>query len=202
MRTSRRRSRRRRQMNKIIDGKKIAAAVKLQVKNDVEALAAAGVQVGLAVIIVGENPASQVYVRNKKNDCAEVGIQSFEYALPESTTQQELLALIKKLNADESVSGILCQLPLPAHLDEKSVIEAISPEKDVDAFHPQNVGHIMIGDYTFLPCTPAGIMEMLHCEGISVAGKNCVVVGRSNIVGKPMAMMLRKADVSVTVCHS
>lgn len=202
MRTSRRRSRRRRQMNKIIDGKKIAAAVKLQVKNDVEALAAAGVQVGLAVIIVGENPASQVYVRNKKNDCAEVGIQSFEYALPESTTQQELLALIKKLNADESVSGILCQLPLPAHLDEKSVIEAISPEKDVDAFHPQNVGHIMIGDYTFLPCTPAGIMEMLHCEGISVAGKNCVVVGRSNIVGKPMAMMLLKADATVTVCHS
>ncbi|NLA77046.1 MAG: bifunctional methylenetetrahydrofolate dehydrogenase/methenyltetrahydrofolate cyclohydrolase FolD [Clostridiales bacterium] len=189
-------------MNKIIDGKKIAAAVKLQVKNDVEALAAAGVQVGLAVIIVGENPASQVYVRNKKNDCAEVGIQSFEYALPESTTQQELLALIKKLNADESVSGILCQLPLPAHLDEKSVIEAISPEKDVDAFHPQNVGHIMIGDYTFLPCTPAGIMEMLHCEGISVAGKNCVVVGRSNIVGKPMAMMLLKADATVTVCHS
>ncbi len=189
-------------MNKIIDGKKIAAAVKLQVKNDVEALAAAGVQVGLAVIIVGENPASQVYVRNKKNDCAEVGIQSFEYALPESTTQQELLALIKKLNADESVSGILCQLPLPAHLDEKSVIEAISPEKDVDAFHPQNVGHIMIGDYTFLPCTPAGIMEMLHCEGISVAGKNCVVVGRSNIVGKPIAALLLEANATVTICHS
>ncbi|NMP37156.1 MAG: bifunctional methylenetetrahydrofolate dehydrogenase/methenyltetrahydrofolate cyclohydrolase FolD [Clostridiales bacterium] len=189
-------------MNKIIDGKAVAAQVKAQVKSGVEQLAGRGINVGLAVIIVGENPASQVYVRNKKNDCAEVGITSFEYALPESTTQQELLALIEKLNADDSVSGILCQLPLPEHLDEKAVIGAISPEKDVDAFHPQNVGHIMIGDYTFLPCTPAGIMELLSHEGISVSGKNCVVVGRSNIVGKPMAMMLLKADATVTICHS
>ena len=168
----------------------------------VEELKAEGKSVGLAVIIVGENPASRVYVNNKKKGCLEVGIDSFEYALPESTTEEELKELVKKLNNDDRVNGILCQLPLPKHINEDAVINTISPEKDVDAFHPQNVGHIMIGDYTFLPCTPAGIMEMLKFYNISVSGKKCVVIGRSNIVGKPMAMLLLKENGTVEICHS
>ena len=186
----------------IIDGKKVAKEKREQIKKRVEALKAQGKSVGLAVIIVGENPASRVYVNNKKKACLEVGVESFEYALPESTTEEELKELVVKLNNDDRVNGILCQLPLPKHINEDAVINTISPEKDVDAFHPQNVGHIMIGDYTFLPCTPAGIMEMLSFYNISVAGKKCVVIGRSNIVGKPMAMLLLKENGTVEICHS
>ena len=189
-------------MAEIISGKVVSAAKREEIKNRVAALKENGKDVGLAVIIVGNNSASRVYVNNKKKACEEVGIKSFEYALPEETTQEELLALIEKLNKSSEVNGILCQLPLPSHIDEQAIINAIDPKKDVDAFHPFNVGHIMIGDYTFLPCTPAGIMEMLKYEGIDVAGKNCVVIGRSNIVGKPMAMLLLAASGTVTVCHS
>ena len=189
-------------MAKIIDGKAVSAAVKQTVKTEVEALKRQGIAVGLAVIIVGDNPASRTYVNNKKKACAEAGIVSEEYALPESTTQAQLLDLIDTLNKKDSIHGILCQLPLPKHLDEKAVIAAISPEKDVDAFHAVNVGHIMIGDYSFLPCTPAGIMEMLKYYDIPIAGKECVVIGRSNIVGKPMAMLLLQQNGTVTVCHS
>lgn len=189
-------------MATILDGKAVSAAVKQEVKTEVEALKQKGISVGLAVIIVGENPASRTYVNNKKKACAEAGIVSEEYALPESTTQAELLDLIDTLNKKDSIHGILCQLPLPKHLDEKAVIAAINPEKDVDAFHAVNVGHIMIGDYSFLPCTPAGIMEMLKYYNIPVAGKECVVIGRSNIVGKPMAMLLLQQNGTVTVCHS
>lgn len=189
-------------MATILDGKAVSAAVKQSVKEEVEALKKQGVSVGLAVIIVGDNPASRTYVNNKKKACAEAGIVSEEYALPESTTQEELLDLIDTLNKKESINGILCQLPLPKGLDEKAVIAAINPEKDVDAFHANNVGHIMIGDYHFLPCTPAGIMEMLKYYNISVAGKECVVIGRSNIVGKPMAMLLLQQNGTVTICHS
>lgn len=151
---------------------------------------------------MGENPASKVYVAGKIRDCGEVGIESREYALPETTTQEELLALVNELNNDSAVSGFIVQLPLPAHIDEKAVIDAISPEKDVDAFHPVNVGKIMIGDYDFLPCTPAGVMELLEEYDIDVSGKECVVVGRSNIVGKPQAMLLLHKNGTVTVCHS
>lgn len=186
----------------IIDGKEVARDKRENIKSRVEKLKEQGKSVGLAVIIVGENPASRVYVNNKKKGCLEVGIESFEYALPESTTEEELKTLVQKLNADERVNGILCQLPLPKHINEDAVINTISPEKDVDAFHPQNVGHIMIGDYTFLPCTPAGIMEMLKFYKISVQGKKCVVIGRSNIVGKPMAMLLLKENGTVEICHS
>ena len=189
-------------MATILDGKAVSAAVKQEVKTEVEALKQKGISVGLAVIIVGENPASRTYVNNKKKACAEAGIVSEEYALPESTTQAELLDLIDTLNKKDSIHGILCQLPLPKHLDEKAVIAAINPEKDVDAFHAVNVGHIMIGDYSFLPCTPAGIMEMLKYYNIPVAGKECGVIGRSNIVGKPMAMLLLQQNGTVTVCHS
>lgn len=189
-------------MAKIIDGKAVSAAVKQTVKTEVETLKQQGIAVGLAVIIVGDNPASRTYVNNKKKACAEAGIVSEEYALPESTTQAQLLDLIDTLNKKDSIHGILCQLPLPKHLDEKAVIAAISPEKDVDAFHAVNVGHIMIGDYSFLPCTPAGIMEMLKYYDIPIAGKECVVIGRSNIVGKPMAMLLLQQNGTVTVCHS
>ena len=189
-------------MAKILDGKAVSAHVREQVKAEVEALAKQGVSVGLAVIIVGDDPASRTYVNNKKKACAAAGIRSEEYALPASTTQEELLALVETLNQKSDVNGILCQLPLPAHLDEKAVIAAIAPEKDVDAFHAVNVGHIMIGDYAFLPCTPAGIMEMLRYYDIDIAGKNCVVIGRSNIVGKPMAMLLLQQNGTVTICHS
>ena len=189
-------------MAKILDGKAVSAHVREQVKAEVEALAKQGVPVGLAVIIVGDDPASRTYVNNKKKACAAAGIRSEEYALPAETTQEALLALVETLNKKPDVNGILCQLPLPAHLDEKAVIAAIAPEKDVDAFHAVNVGHIMIGDYAFLPCTPAGIMEMLRYYDIDIAGKNCVVIGRSNIVGKPMAMLLLQQNGTVTICHS
>lgn len=157
---------------------------------------------GLAVIIVGNDPASKVYVDRKEAMCAELGIHSEKFALPESTTQSELTELVEKLNKDDKIHGILVQLPLPKHLDEKSVINTISPKKDVDAFHPVNVGKIMIGDYDFVPCTPAGIMELIAESGVDVEGKNCVVIGRSNIVGKPMSMLLLHKNGTVTVCHS
>ena len=189
-------------MYKIIDGKIISGSVKDRVAKEVAELKQKGITTGLAVIIVGEDPASKVYVANKKKACEALGIISEEYALPESTTQQELLALIDTLNKKESINGILCQLPLPKHLNEDEVINAILPEKDVDAFHPQNVGKIMLGDYDFVPCTPAGIMEMLDYEGIDITGKTCVVIGRSNIVGKPMGMLLLHKNGTITICHS
>ena len=189
-------------MAEIISGKVVSAAKREEIKRRVSLLNEKGKQVGLAVIIVGNNSASRVYVNNKKKACEEVGIKSFEYALPEETTQDMLLGLIDELNGNPEVNGILCQLPLPRHIDEQAVINSIDPSKDVDAFHPFNVGHIMIGDYTFLPCTPAGIMEMLKYYNISVNGKKCVVIGRSNIVGKPMAMLLLKENGTVEICHS
>ena len=189
-------------MAKIIDGKKIAAEVLTGVAKEVKALKDKGITPCLAVIIVGDNPASQVYVRNKKKDCELVGIRSLEYALPTETKQDELIGLVKQLNDDKNVHGILCQSPIPKHLDEKEVINTINPEKDVDAFHPVNVGHIMIGDCRFLPCTPAGVMEMLRHEGISAEGKSCVVIGRSIIVGKPMSILLLADNGTVTICHS
>lgn len=185
-----------------IDGKAIAAAVRSDVAAEVAALKKQGIVPGLAVIIVGNDPASRTYVNNKKKACAEAGIYSEEFALPEDTTQEELLALVVSLNGRSDINGILCQLPLPSHIDDKAVIAAISPRKDVDAFHAANTGHIMIGDYTFLPCTPAGVMELLHRSGVEVEGKNCVVIGRSNIVGKPMAMLLLHENGTVTICHS
>jgi methylenetetrahydrofolate dehydrogenase (NADP+)/methenyltetrahydrofolate cyclohydrolase len=188
---------------KIISGKEVSAAVKERVKSEAaEFTATTGITPGLAVIIVGEDPASQIYVRNKHKTCAEMGFNSYEHALPESTTEAELLELINKLNADSTVHGILVQMPLPKHINEHAVINAIDPTKDVDAFHPANVGHIMIGDYNFLPGTPAGVMELLASENIDITGKNCVVIGRSNIVGKPMAMLLLHKHGTVTICHS
>jgi len=187
---------------KLIDGKVISAHIKQQVKTQVDELKAQGIEPCLAVIIVGDDFASRTYVNNKKRTCEEVGIKSLEFAMPAETTQDELLELVNKLNADDSVNGILCQLPIPKHIDEKVILNAILPDKDVDAFHPVNAGHIMIGDCVLKPCTPAGIMEMLKYEGIDVSGKNCVVIGRSNIVGKPMAMLLLGASGTVTVCHS
>ena len=189
-------------MATIIDGKQIAAAVREDVAAEVAQLKQKGVVPGLAVIIVGDDSASRVYVNNKKKACAQAGIYSEEFALPADTTQDELLALVACLNNRSDISGILCQLPLPSHIDDKAVIAAISPMKDVDAFHAANVGHIMIGDYNFLPCTPAGVMELLHRAGVQVEGKNCVVIGRSNIVGKPMAMLLLHENGTVTICHS
>ncbi len=189
-------------MAQIIDGKAISAKVKGDVRTETLALKEKGIEIGLAVVIVGDNPASRVYVNNKKKSCEEVGFNSFEYALSAETTQNELLDLVDKLNNDDKVNGILVQLPLPKHIDENSIINAILPEKDVDAFHPQNVGHIMIGDFNFLPCTPAGVMELIAETGIDVNGKNCVVIGRSNIVGKPMAMLLLHKNGTVTICHS
>lgn len=190
-------------MAHIIDGKKISAAAREDIaRRTAEFEEKTGVKPGLAVIIVGTDPASQVYVRNKKKGCEEVGFHSEVHEMPETTTQAELLELIEKIKNDPAIHGILVQLPLPAHIDENAVIAAIPPEKDVDAFHPSNVGHIMIGDYSFLPCTPAGVMKMLEYEKIAVSGKECVVIGRSNIVGKPMAMLLLHASGTVTVCHS
>ena len=189
-------------MANIIDGKLVSAAVKERVAAEVKALNLKGISVCLAVILVGSDPASQIYVANKKKACEQLGIISKEYLLPETTTQDELLSLVKELNADKTVNGILCQLPLPKGLDEKVVIEAIDPNKDVDAFHPVNVGRIMIGDYDFLPCTPAGVMEMLSYYNIDVCGKECVVIGRSNIVGKPMGMLLLHKNGTVTIAHS
>ncbi|MBE6766216.1 MAG: bifunctional methylenetetrahydrofolate dehydrogenase/methenyltetrahydrofolate cyclohydrolase FolD [Ruminococcaceae bacterium] len=189
-------------MAKIIDGKKISAAVRDGVKAEVAKLKEQGIHTCLAVIIVGDDPASKIYVANKEKACEYTGIESRKYALPAETKMEELLALIDKLNNDKTVNGILCQLPLPKGLDEKRVIEAISPQKDVDAFCHENVGKIMTGEFDFLPCTPAGIMEMLEYEGIDPAGKNCVVIGRSNIVGKPMGMLLLHKNGTVTICHS
>lgn len=190
-------------MAQLINGKEVSQRVRESVRAETEAFKAeTGITPGLAVILVGDDPASKIYVGNKKKACAEVGFNSFEHILPAETTEAELLELIEKLNADPAVHGILCQLPLPRHIDERAVINAISPKKDVDAFHPQNVGRIMIGSYDFLPCTPAGVMELIHSAGISVNGKNCTVVGRSNIVGKPMAMLLLHENGTVTVCHS
>lgn len=189
-------------MYKIISGKEVSEAVKLRVADEVKELKSNGIEPCLAVILVGDDPASRVYVNNKKKACEFCGIRSLEYVLPAETKEEELIKLVKKLNNDKSVNGILCQLPLPKHLDEKKVLNLIKPEKDVDAFHPENVGHIMIGDFNFLPCTPAGIMEMLHYENIDLDGKNCVVIGRSNIVGKPMAMLMLKENATVTICHS
>lgn len=182
-----------------IDGKALAAQVKARVRGEAAKLPR---QPGLAVILVGEDPASKVYVNGKEKDCTECGIQSFSHRLPAETSQEELLALVRELNADRLVDGILCQLPLPKGLDEEAVINAIAPDKDVDCFHPFNVGRMSIGEPVFLPCTPAGVMEMLRAYDIPVRGKNCVVLGRSNIVGKPMAMLLTQADGTVTVCHS
>ena len=190
-------------MAKIIDGKLISAQIREEIAEQVKDYnAKTGKLPGLAVVIVGENPASQVYVRNKKRACEQVGFNSWVYEMPESTTQDELNLLIDKLNDDANVHGILVQLPLPAHLDEEQVILRIKPEKDVDAFHPTNVGRITIGNPKFLPCTPAGIMELLHRSNVEISGKECVVVGRSNIVGKPMALLLLAENGTVTVCHS
>lgn len=186
----------------LIDGKAISLQVKQQVKQECDKLKTKGVTPGLAVIIVGDDPASQVYVRNKEKACEECGFYSVKYALDADTTQDELNALIDKLNMDEKINGILCQLPLPKHLDDKEVINRIDPIKDVDAFHPVNVGAIMIGDYNFLPCTPAGVMELIHSTGVDVTGKKAVVIGRSNIVGKPMAMLLLHENATVEITHS
>ena len=190
-------------MANIIDGKLISAQIRAEIKNETELFSKSfGYAPGLAVVIVGEDPASQVYVRNKKRACEEVGFVSESYDLPAETSEEELISLIKKLNAAEHIHGILVQLPLPRHIDEKKVLLTIRPEKDVDAFHPENVGKIMIGDYSFLPCTPAGVMQLIKRSGIEIAGKKCVVIGRSNIVGKPMAMLLLHDNGTVTICHS
>lgn len=189
-------------MTQIIDGKKISQEIKEEVKAKVEALQAKGIVRTLAVIQVGNDPASAVYVNNKKKACAYVGIRSLSYELAEETTQEELLALIGELNQREDVDGILVQLPLPKHIDEDRVLLAISPGKDVDGFHPMNVGNLSIGRPGYVSCTPAGIIELLKRSGIAIEGKECVVLGRSNIVGKPMAMLLLRENGTVTVCHS
>ncbi|MBO5505084.1 MAG: bifunctional methylenetetrahydrofolate dehydrogenase/methenyltetrahydrofolate cyclohydrolase FolD [Clostridia bacterium] len=189
-------------MAKLLSGKEVSTKIKEALKVEIEELKSAGKTPGLAVIIVGEDPASKVYVGRKEAMCIELGMHSEKYALPEDTTQEELLALIDKLNNKKEIHGILCQLPLPKHLDEKIVINSISPEKDVDAFHPVNVGKIMIGDFDFVPCTPAGIMELIAESGVEPEGKSCVVIGRSNIVGKPMSMLLLHKNGTVTTCHS
>ncbi len=189
-------------MAKLIDGKAVSASVRAQVAQEVAAMKEKGVTPGLAVVIVGDDPASRTYVNNKKKACAETGIYSEEYALPASTTQEELLELVRTLNGKPDIHGILVQSPLPKGLDEEAVIEEINPQKDVDAFHLQNVGRIMIGNFHFLPCTPAGVIELIRSQGIEIAGKSCVVIGRSNIVGKPMAMLLLHNNGTVTICHS
>lgn len=186
----------------ILDGKLVSQRIKDDLRETVAELGKKGVSVGLTVIIVGDDPASRVYVNSKKKACEALGISSQEFALPADTAEAELLSLIEKLNKDDSVNGILVQLPLPKHINEETVINAIDPKKDVDAFHPQNVGKIMIGNYDFLPCTPAGVMELIKESGIDVTGKECVVLGRSNIVGKPQAMLLLHQNGTVTVCHS
>ena len=183
----------------ILDGKALAAKVKERVAREAAKLSR---RPGLAVILVGENPASQVYVRNKVQDCSDCGIACFDYHLPADTLEEKLLQLLTELNGRADVDGILCQLPLPDHIREKRVLETISPDKDVDAFHPYNMGRILRGDPRFLPCTPAGVMELLHAYDISPAGKHCVVVGRSNIVGKPMGLLLLQENGTVTICHS
>ena len=185
-----------------MDGKMVSAKVRGSILEEVNKLKEQGVRPGLAVIIVGEDPASQVYVRNKERACEECGFYSEKYALPEETTQEQLLELIEELNQNPRIDGILCQLPVPKHIDDQAIIDAISPEKDVDAFHPVNVGKIMVGNFDFLPCTPAGVMQLLEEYDIDPKGKNCVVIGRSNIVGKPMSMLLLHKHGTVTICHS
>ncbi len=189
-------------MTKIIDGKLISAKLKEEVKIEVENLREKGISVCLAVVMVGDDTASKVYVRNKKRVCEAVGIVSKEFILNANISQQELIDLIDLLNKDRKVNGILVQLPLPKHLNEKDIISSIVPSKDVDAFHPINVGKIMLGEYDFLPCTPAGIIDLIYETGISIEGKNCVIIGRSNIVGKPMSMLLLQKNGTVTICHS
>lgn len=189
-------------MAKLIDGNAVAAQYRADLKTEVDSLREQGIVPGLAVVLVGENSASKVYVGRKAKACKALGIYSEQYNLPEDASMEALLETVDTLNHKPDIHGILVQLPLPAHLDENAVIAAISPEKDVDAFHRQNVGAIMIGDYRFLPCTPAGIMELIHSASVVVEGKACVVVGRSNIVGKPMAMLLLHENGTVTICHS
>lgn len=189
-------------MAKILDGKAVSQRIKDELKNEVAALKEKGINPGLAVIIVGDDPASRVYVNNKKKACEEIGIYSLEYALPKETTEEELISLINELNDKKEVNGILVQLPVPKHINEENIINAIDPKKDVDAFHPVNVGKIMVGNFDFVPCTPAGVMELIKESGIDVCGKECVVVGRSNIVGKPQAMLLLHQNGTVTICHS
>ena len=189
-------------MANIIDGKQISKDIKEELKAEVASLAAQGRKCCLAVIQVGNDPASSVYVGNKKKACAYVGIESLSYELPEETTEEELLTIIDKLNKDANVHGILCQLPLPKHINEDHVIKAISPKKDVDGFHPQNVGALVIGEKGFVSCTPAGIIQLLKRSNIEMDGKHCVVVGRSNIVGKPMSLLMLRENATVTICHS
>ena len=190
-------------MAQIMDGKLVSSKIKEDIKREIDGMKKKlGKVPGFAAVIAGDDPASKIYVKNKKLDCGEVGIYYEEYELPGNTGEAELLALIKKLNGREDIHGILAQLPLPAHLNESAVIENICPEKDVDAFHPQNAGRIMIGRYDLQPCTPAGVMELLRYYDIEISGRECVVVGRSNIVGKPQAMMMLHADATVTICHS
>ena len=187
---------------KVLSGTELARTIKAQLRVEVDELRLKGINPGLAVIIVGDDQASRVYVNHKKNDCAEIGIISFEYALPATTSEEELLALIENLNNDDNVNGILVQLPIPKHINEDKVIAAINPIKDADCFHPVNVGKLMIGRPLFLPCTPSGVIELLEANDIQIEGKNCVVVGRSNIVGKPQAILLLAKNATVTVCHS
>ena len=189
-------------MAQLIDGKKISQEIKDELRETVAELKAQGKEGALAVIQVGADPASSVYVRNKKRACEYIGIRSESYELPEQTSEEELLALIQKLNDDPKINGILCQLPVPAHMDEDKIIRAIDPAKDVDGFHAQNVGALVIGQQGFVSCTPAGIIQLLKRSGVETAGKNCVIVGRSNIVGKPMALLMLRENATVTVCHS
>ena len=189
-------------MANLIDGKKISQDIKDELKAKVEKLKSEGTVCSLAVIQVGNDPASSVYVNNKKKACAYIGIESVAYELPEETTEAELLGIIEKLNNDSKINGILCQLPLPKHIDEDKVINAISPKKDVDGFHPQSVGSLVIGQPGFVSCTPAGIIELLKRSNVEIEGKHCVVIGRSNIVGKPMALLMLRENATVTVCHS
>lgn len=189
-------------MAQLIDGKKISQEIKDELKETVAQLKAQGTEGALAVIQVGDDPASSVYVRNKKRACEYIGIRSESYELPEQTSEEELLALIEKLNKDPKINGILCQLPVPAHMNEDHIIRAIAPEKDVDGFHTQNVGALVIGQQGFVSCTPAGIIQLLKRSGVEIEGKNCVIVGRSNIVGKPMALLMLRENATVTICHS
>lgn len=189
-------------MAQIIDGKRISQEIKDELKEEVAALKAHGIEGSLAVVQVGEDPASSVYVRNKKKACEYIGLHSLSYELPEETTEKELLNLIASLNENDAVNGILVQLPVPKHIDADKVIRAISPEKDVDGFHPMNVGRLVIGEKGFVSCTPAGIIQLLKRSGIEISGKNCVIIGRSNIVGKPMALLMLQENATVTVAHS
>jgi methylenetetrahydrofolate dehydrogenase (NADP+)/methenyltetrahydrofolate cyclohydrolase len=189
-------------MAQIIDGKKISQEIKDELKETVASLKSQGIEGALAVIQVGADPASSVYVRNKKRACEYIGIRSESYELPEETSEAELLALIEKLNRDPKINGILCQLPVPDHMDEKKILRTIAPEKDVDGFHTQNVGALVVGEQGFVSCTPAGVIQLLKRSGIELAGKNCVVIGRSNIVGKPMALLMLRENATVTIAHS